>query len=70
MPNFLYKRIVHRAEYYCVKASNSTEGYKKLESKLDTLADGLMMYQDETFPTEKEEPFEDNEQVELVAYCH
>jgi len=64
--DFLFSRRVNIKEYYRIPAKNVAEGRQKVEEGLNTLCDGLSMFQDETFPPERVVGLDGNEQVELV----
>ncbi|MBA2681096.1 MAG: hypothetical protein H0U76_22200 [Ktedonobacteraceae bacterium] len=66
MPDFFFKRIVHIAQYYRISAENEERAHLQINERLDHLADGLTMFQDESFPTEREVSLPGNEHIELL----
>lgn len=66
MPEFIYKRTVHKIEYYRIEAETVEEAYKAIEINLDSLEDGLTMYQEEYYPADLTIALEHHENVEEV----
>lgn len=66
MPEFIYKRSIHKEEYYRITAETEEEAYKAIEINLDSLEDGLTMYQDEYYPADLTVALENHENVEEV----
>ncbi len=66
MPTFLFKRVVHRAEYYRVEGQDRDEAYEKIENKLDVLEDELTRCQEASLPTHCLIPLAGNDHIEHV----
>ena len=50
MPPFLFKRVVHRAEYYRIDGQEEEGAHQQIEESLDHLDERLTLLQEVIFP--------------------